>query len=81
MPSSELGSKLLRLLAVVPMLVMWMLANVIISSTMAGLVFVQLFAVAGWSKNASLGMAILTAIAVMLYIWLQPKIRSYISRS
>ena len=81
MSSPELISKLLRLLLVIPVLAMWMLANVIIASTMAGIVFIQLVAVAGWSKNASLGVAILTAIAVMIYISLQPKIRAYLSRS
>jgi hypothetical protein len=81
MLSPELKSNLFRLLTVIPVHVMWVLANVIIASTMASIVFIQLVAVAGWSKNASLGVAILTAIAVMVYIWLQPKIRTYLLRS
>jgi hypothetical protein len=81
MPTNTSGSKLLQLLAVIPVICMWTLANVIIASTLAGLTFIQLMAVAGWSKQASLGAAILVAVAVFIYIWLQPKIRSFIARS
>jgi hypothetical protein len=75
------GSPLTRLLAVIPVICLWVFANVIIASSMAGLTFIQLMAVAGWSKQASEGVAILVATAVMVYIWLQPKIRSFIARS
>lgn len=75
------GSKLSRLLTVIPVICLWTFANVIIASSMAGLTFIQLIAVAGWSKQASEGVAILVATVVMAYIWLQPKIRSFIARS
>lgn len=75
------GSKLSRLLAVIPVICLWTFANVIIASTLGGLTFIQLMAVAGWSKAASEGVAILVATAVFAYIWLQPKIRSFIARS
>lgn len=65
-------------LAVIPVIVMVTLANVLIASVMAGVTFIQLVAVAGWSKGVSLGVAILVAIAVHAYIVFQPKIRNYI---
>ena len=80
MPSSS-GSKLAQLLAIIPVICLWVFANVIIASTLAGITFIQLMAVAGWSKQASEGAAILVAVAVFIYIWMQPKIRSFIARS
>jgi hypothetical protein len=78
---SSTGDKLLRLLAVIPVIMMMTFANVLIASVMAGVTFIQLVAVVGLSKGTSLGVAILVAIAVHSYIMLQPKIRNYIARS
>lgn len=78
---SSTGDKLLRLLAVIPVIMMMTFANVLIASVMAGVTFIQLVAVVGLSKGTSLGVAILVAIAVHGYIMLQPKIRNYIARS
>jgi membrane protein YdbS with pleckstrin-like domain len=74
------NEKLANALAVIPVIVMITFANVLIASIVSGFVFIQLVAVVGWSKWASLGVAILIAIAVHGYIVLQPKIRNYISR-
>jgi hypothetical protein len=71
-------SPLLTKLSVIPVLLLWTFANVLIASTMAGVVFLQLIVVDGWSKSASLIASVLTATAVIIYIWIQPKIRSYI---
>ena len=51
-------------LAVIPVILMVTFTNVLIASVMAGVTFIQLVAVAGWSKGVSLGVAILVAIAV-----------------
>lgn len=66
-------------LAVIPVIIMLVFANTLIASAIAGVVFIQLVAVIGWSKGASLGAAVLIAVVVHAYIYLQPKIRSYIS--
>lgn len=66
-------------LAVIPVIIMLVLANTLIASALAGIVFIQLIAVVGWSKGVSLGAAVLVAVVVHLYIYLQPKIRGYIS--
>jgi len=72
--------KLARALAVIPVIAMMTFANVLIASVVSGFVFIQLVAVVGWSKEVSLGVAVLVAIAVHVYIMLQPKIRNYISK-
>lgn len=77
--SSSFSDKLRDLLAVVPVIMMWTIINVLISFTLAFVVFVQLITVYGWEKRLSMGVAVLVAIAVHLYIWGQPKIRKYIS--
>jgi hypothetical protein len=74
-----LYDRLASALAVIPVIVGVTLINVIIASVMGMVTFLQLLTVAGWSKLASEAVAILVAIAVMGYIWLQPKIRNYIS--
>jgi hypothetical protein len=74
----SLYDKMANALAVIPVIVMVTLVNVLIASVMAGMTFIQLVAVAGWSKGVSLVVAILVAIAVHVYIVLQPKIRNYI---
>jgi len=78
---SSTSNKLLRLLAVIPVIMMMTFANVIIASVMAGLTFIHLTTEVGLSKGVSLGAAILVAIAVHAYIVYQPKIRNYITRS
>lgn len=75
------NSNLQILLRVIPVIVMWTFANVLIASVLAGVTFIQLVAVLGWSKSISLCVAILVAIAVNAYIMLQPKIRNYMVRS
>ena len=65
-------------LAVIPVIIMLVFANTLIASALAGVVFVQLIAVAGWSKGTSLLAAVLVAVVVHAYIYLQPKIRSYV---
>ena len=77
--SSAFSEKLHKLLAVVPVIIMWTLANVLIAFVLAMVVGIQLVAVYGWNKPISLCVAVLVAIAVHLYIWGQPKIRRYIS--
>jgi membrane protein YdbS with pleckstrin-like domain len=72
------NDKLTSALAVIPVILMVTFVNVLIASVMAGITFIQLVAVAGWSKGVSLGVAILIAIAVHAYIAFQPKIRRYI---
>jgi ABC-type dipeptide/oligopeptide/nickel transport system permease subunit len=76
---ATLHSKLAQALAVIPVILLVTLVNVVIASTLAGITFIQLIAVLGWSKGASLVVAILVAIAVHTYIACQPKIRNYIS--
>ena len=66
-------------LAVIPVIVMLVFANTFIASAIAGVIFIQLVAVVGWSKGASLGAAVFIAVAVHAYIYLQPKIWGYIS--
>lgn len=75
------NNKLLHLLGVIPVICFWTFANVLIVSTMAGITFIELISVVGWGKQLSLFVAILVAIAVTVYIWFQPKIRTFISRS
>lgn len=66
-------------LAVIPVIIMLVFANTLIASALAGVVFIQLLAIYGWSKGVSLGAALLIAVVVHAYIYLQPKIRGYIS--
>ena len=75
----NLSNKFANFLAVVPVIMLMTLATTLITSVVAGVVFVQLVAVAGWGKEISLAIAILTAVVVYLYIVLQPKIRTYIN--
>lgn len=75
------NDKLLSLLAVIPVVIFWTLTNVLISAVMAGITFIQLVAVLNWSKGISLAASIIVAVAVQMYIVLQPKIRQFIARS
>jgi len=74
-----LYDKIANALAVIPVIIMVTLINVLIASVMGMMVFLQLMFVGGLSKAPAEILAILVAIAVYLYIWYQPKIRSYIS--
>lgn len=74
-----LYDKIANALAVIPVIIMLTLINVLIASVMGMMVFLQLMFVGGLSKAPAEILAILVAIAVYLYIWYQPKIRSYIS--
>lgn len=76
---STLYDKVSNALAVIPVIMFITFTNVIIASVMAGVTFIQLVAVLGWSKGLSLVVAILVAAAVHAYIVFQPKIRNYIS--
>ena len=73
-----LYDKLAKLLAVVPIIFGMVIINTVLASAMGMLVFVQLLSVYGWSKLASEVVAILVAVAVLAYVYYQPKIRSYI---
>jgi hypothetical protein len=77
--SSTFSERLQNLLAVVPVIILWTLVNVLISFVLSIVAFIQLVAVYGVDKRVSMGVAVLIAIAVHLYIWGQPKIRRYIS--
>lgn len=74
-----LYDKIANALAVIPVIIMVTLINVLIASVMGMMVFLQLMFVGGLSKAPAEILAILVAIAAYLYIWYQPKIRSYIS--
>lgn len=74
-----LYDKVANALAVIPVIIMVALINVLIASVMGMMTFLQLMFVGGLSKAPAEILAILVAIAVYLYIWYQPKIRSYIS--
>lgn len=74
---SKTYDRLANLLAMLPVLLLTVFVNVFIAASTAGVVFLQLID-SGWSKNLSCGVAVLVAIAVLIYIWLQPKIRNYI---
>jgi len=76
--STSLHERLSKALAVIPVILITTIINVLMSSTLATIAFIQLVSVAQWGKLASLVVAILIAIAVQLYIWFQPKIRNYI---
>lgn len=77
-----LYDKLANALDIIPVIIGTTLINVLIAFVMGLVTFLQLIAVAGWSKLPSEVTAVLVAVAVLAYIWLQPKIRSYIdSRS
>jgi hypothetical protein len=68
-----------QLLAVLPIIIIKTMVDMIIAFALAMMVFMHLVLVAGWDKRVSEGVALLTATVVYLYIWLQPKIRNYIS--
>jgi hypothetical protein len=70
--------KLTKALAVIPIIFGIVIINTILASAMGMLTFVQLLSVYGYSKFTSEVVAILVAVAVLAYIWFQPKIRSYI---
>ena len=74
-----LYDKIANALAVIPVIIMVTLINVLIASVMGMMTLLQLMFVGGLSKAPAEILAILVAIAVYLYIWYQPKIRSYIS--
>jgi membrane protein YdbS with pleckstrin-like domain len=76
---SKLQDSLSKALAVVPVILMTTIINVVLATVMGMVTFMQLLLVYGWSRKSSLVVAILVAIAVHVYIVLQPKIRSYIS--
>lgn len=68
---------LAKALAVIPVILITTIINVLMSSTLATIAFIQLVSVAQWGKYSSLAVAILIAISVQLYIWFQPNIRNY----
>lgn len=70
--------KLAIALQVIPVILLVTLIDVLITSVMAGVTFLQLITVLGWSKGVSLAVAILVAVAVQAYIYFQPKIRNFI---
>jgi hypothetical protein len=76
--STSLHERLSKALAVIPVILITTIINVLMSSTLATIAFIQLVSVAQWDKYASLAIAVLIAIAVRVYIWLQPNIRNYI---
>ena len=65
-------------LPIIAVIFIFTIANVIITTTVAIVAFMQLVTVYGVSKEVSLFVATLVAIAVYVYIFLQPKIRNYI---
>lgn len=73
-----LYDKLAKALAVIPIIFGMVIINTVLASAMGMITFMQLFAVYGWNKGPSEVVAILVAVAVLAYIWYQPKIRSYI---
>lgn len=73
--------KLQKLLTVIPVIIFNVLITTLISFVLACVTLIQLVAVVGWSREISLVVAILVAMAVNLYIWLQPMIRNFITRS
>lgn len=75
---STISNKLLQLLYVLPIIIAWTFINVLISATIAGVVFIQLLTVAEWNKTSSLIIAVAVAILIHIYLFLQPKIRSII---
>lgn len=75
---STISQKLFQLLSVLPFILAWTLVNTLISSVMAGVTFIQLISVAEWSKTTALITAIMVAIAIHIYLFLQPQIRSII---
>lgn len=77
---SDSDNKLSNALAAIPVILMMTFANVIIATVMGMVTFMQLFMVYGWTKWSSSLVAILIAIAVHVYIRLQPNIRRYIDR-
>ena len=77
---STLQASLSKALAVIPVILLTLVVNVLIATVMGMVTFMQLIWVYGWSKWSATTVAILVAIAVHVYIMLQPKIRSYISR-
>lgn len=68
-----------RLLQVIPALILVVLANVFISCCTAGVVLIQLLA-RGYNKDLSLGMAILIAVGVHVYLMWNHKIRNFIKQ-
>ena len=73
-----LYDKLAKMMAAIPVIIGMVIINTVLASAMGMLVFVQLLSVYGWPKLASEAVAILVAVAVLAYIYFQPKIRSYI---
>jgi F0F1-type ATP synthase membrane subunit a len=69
----------LRLLAVIPAILLVVLSNVFITMSTAGVVLIQLVAT-GHNKQLSLGVAILVAILVHMYLMWNHKIRNYIKQ-
>jgi hypothetical protein len=65
---SDLKSKMIRLfLAVIPGLVLTVIVNTIIASTVAGMVLIQLLS-HDVNRSVALGIAVLVAIGVHCYI-------------
>jgi hypothetical protein len=77
---SATSDKLLQLLSVLPIVIAWTLINALISSTIGAVIFIQLIAVAQWSKTTSSIVAIIAAIFIQIYIFLQPYIRLLINK-
>lgn len=77
--SPDFRSPSTRILQVIPALILVVLANVFISSCVAGVVLMQLLA-GGHDKYLSLGTAVLTAASVHTYIMWNYKIRNFIKQ-
>lgn len=68
-----------RLLAVIPAIIIMVLCNVSIAFTIAGVVLLYMFE-SGINKHVALGVSILIAIGVHLYIAWNHKIRNFVNQ-
>lgn len=69
--------KVVDFLTVVPVVAITIFTNMTIAFIVASVTFIQLIS-NGWNKDLSLGIAIVIAIGVHVYIAVQPKIKNYI---
>lgn len=76
---NETHSLSVRLLQVIPVLILFVLANVFISYCTASVVFIQLLD-RGYNKDFSLGVGILIAVGIHAYLMWNHKIRNFIKQ-
>ena len=76
---SSFNERLANVAATLPIIIMTTLLNVLIASVMGIMTYLQLQFALGWTKLPSEITAVLVAVAVHLYIWMQPKIRNYLN--